>query len=351
MDLKDCIKRIPSLLEKKINKFEQTKEQIKQYIVNKKIDEIVVIASGTSLNSAKVTKYFAKTACGLKVTCIYPNEFLHYYTMMNENALYIAISQGGSTKLVYDSLEFIKSKGLLNCSITEDIHSPIAKLADIAIEMGSEKEEYMYRTIGYSTTVATCCLIEIVIAYNNGTITEKTVQELIQDMLLANSNLNTISKITDEWYKKHKFALMKRNKCILAGPSYLYETANEADIKIMEMVPMVTRSFELEELIHGPQNAFDDDTIFFLLCDKEIDLEKTIAIKKFINNEIGFCSIVGSYHVDEIDLTFDYVSKNFRMLESITAFQVIAYHLATDHGRDLSRGVNACIANYIKKTL
>lgn len=351
MDLKDCIEKIPVLLEKKTNGFGLLKTDIQQFIGDRKINEIVVVASGTSLNAAKVTKYFAKNVCGINMNCIYPNEFLNYLPLLNENALYIAISQGGKTKLVYDSLKLIKSKGYLNCSITENVHSPIGELSDLAICMGSENEEYMYRTIGYSTTVSTCCFIEMIIALNNGGLSENDINDLIDDFGLAYSNLDYIRKITEVWYQNHKFSLMKRNKCILSGAGYLHETANEGDIKIMEMVPMMARSFELEELIHGPQNAFDDATIFFLLCDKQIDLDKTIAIKKFIKNEIGFCSIVGDYMVDDNDLIFTYKSVNFRMLEAVTAFQIIACNMAIDYGRDLKRGVNSCISNYIKKTL
>ena len=75
------------------------------------------------------------------------------------------------------------------------------------------------------------------------------------------------------------------------------------------------------------------------------------SIKEFIRNEIGFCSVIGNSYFDERDLCFEYMSKNFRSLEIITPFQVIAYCMARDRGRDLSRGVNVSMNKYIKKTL
>lgn len=351
MDLSECIKRIPQLLIKRRDSYFEIENKLYKLINRRKIRKINFIASGTSLNAARVTKYFAKKFCDLKAEMFYPNEFINYYCELDSEALYIFISQGGSTKLVYNSLEHIKEKGFLNISITEKLNSPIANIADLAIEMGSDNEEYMYRTIGYSTTVATCMLIEMAIARYNETITNENVDFILNDLTNCSENLNLILEKTVKWYGNNKFSLMKRNKCILTGAGYLYETAKEADIKLMEMVPMLTRSFELEELIHGPQNAFDDNTIFFILTDRKNDLKKLLAIKDFIRNEIGYCVLVGDYKTEEKDMFFEYKSINFRMLEIITFFQYLAYFMATDHGRDLSKGVNAKINNYISKTL
>lgn len=349
MSLLDCIVRIPHCLNNRLNSYEQLKSQIYSYLANNKIEELVIIASGSSMNASKVTKYFAKNVCRLNVTYYYPNEFVNYINHLNKKALYIVVSQGGATKLVYDALIKIQNQGLLNCSITEKLDSPIAKKASLAIEMGSENEEYLYRTIGYSTTVATISLIELCLGVMNNQISSES--EILNDLSKAINNLDIIRGLTEKWYKNNKFSLMRRSKAILAGAECLHETSNEADIKMMEMVPMFTRSFELEELIHGPQNAFDDSTLFFILSDKRHDQSKVLHIAEFLKKEIGFCAIVGNQFIDERDLYFEIVSENFAMLEVITAFQVISYYLADDHGRDLSRGVNTSMQNYIKKTL
>ncbi|MGN1344740.1 MAG: SIS domain-containing protein [Traorella sp.] len=349
MSLLDCIKRIPNCLNHILDTYPQLNESIRNYINYKKIDEIVFIASGSSMNASKVTRYFAENICKLNFRYFYPNEFVNYFNYINKNALYIVVSQGGSTKLVYEALEKIQKYQCLNCSITEKLDSPIAQKADLAIEMGSDHEEYMYRTIGYSTTAITCSLIEMCLGEINQKLSN--TNEIMEDLRKAISNLDVIREKTTSWYYQHKFSLMRRSKVILAGAQCFYETANEADIKLMEMVPLFTRSFELEELIHGPQNAFDDATIYFLLSNHQKDDEKVRKIAQFLKNEIGFCAIVGNQKLDENDLYFDLQSNYFTYLEEITAFQTIAYYMAIDHGRDLSRGVNTTINNYIKKTL
>lgn len=351
MSLLDCIVSIPDLLNNIVNNSEDIKNKIKDYIKDRKVKEIVFVASGTSLNASKVTRYFAKDECGFDVQCFYPNDFVNYTNYINTDAFYVFVSQGGATKLVYEALEKAKSNNLLHCTITESLDSPIAKASDLAIEMGSGKEPYLYRTIGYSCTVVTCWMIELALAQLVHNMSEVKVEEYKNDLLLAINNLNKITEVSTSWYNDNKFSLLRRPKAIIAGAHSFWEVANEADIKMMEMVPMFTRSFELEELIHGPQNAFDDDTLFFILSDLNYDAQKAINIAKFIKDEIGFCALVGNNTLDNRDLKIEFASKCFRVIEEITPFQIIAYHMATDKGRDLKRGVNASIANYIKKTL
>lgn len=351
MELIECIRRIPSLINQIINNNQHSYRKLNDYLEGKDIDELIFIASGTSMTASAVTKYFAYNKLNIKTAFIYPNLFLNSYEYINPKGLYVFISQGGSTKQVYEALCKVKQLSLPNISITENIDSPIALQADCSIEMGSVHEEFMYRTIGYSCTSTTCYLLELNFAFIKNKISSIQFNEFVSDLQQVTLNLEVIRNTTLDWYEKNRFSLLKRSKCLLAGTGYLYECSNEADIKIMEMVPMFARSFELEEFIHGPQNAFSDDIIFFILCDKENELEKIKSIKEFIRNEIGFCSVIGDSCFDDRDLCFKYMSKNFRSLEIITSFQVIAYCMARDRGRDLSRGVNVSVNKYIKKTL
>lgn len=350
--LMDCIERIPLKLEEIANKRDVRLSGLLEYLERKdEIDEIIFVASGTSYNSAFTIKSFCENVCGIRASLVYPNIFVNYTENLNPKALYVLISQGGSTRLVYEALEKVKKLGYLNCSITASLDCIIANHADVAIEMGCAHEEYNYRTLGYSTTVATLYMMCIDIARLYKNITEEQVSELLKDFGNLYESLVEIKEKTLSWYYENKFSLMKRNKMMIAATNDLWPVAQESDIKVMEMVPMITRSFELEEFIHGPQNSFDDSTVFFILSRKGEDEEKAKAIAKFIKNEIGFCTIIGNSTMGERDLAINPRSKYFSTLEYITPMQVIAYKLADDHGRDLKRAVNAQVTKYITKTI
>lgn len=348
----DCIDRIPEKLKdiemnKKIT-FSSLLEYMREI---KEVKEIVFVASGTSYNSAFTAKNFIENQCGFKVSLCYPNIFLNYTDKLNSDALYVMISQTGTTKLVFECLKKVKALGYKNCAITGYPDSPISKEADASIDMGCGHEEYMYRTIGYSSTVATIYMMSISLAEIYGHITSEDKEKYLEDFRKLFSSLKDIKDISLKWYKDNKFSLMKRDRMILTGTNDLWPVAQEGDIKFMEMVPMMTNSFELEEFIHGPQNCFNDNIIFFVSFRKTEDFEKARSIADFLKKEIGFCAMVGDSALDGRDLSFNPQSQYFSSLEYVTVMQVLAYSLAEDHGRDLKRGVNSQITKYITKTI
>lgn len=346
----DCIERIPDTICKMVEFREARFEKLISYIKHFQIDEVVFIASGSSYNGAFTTRNFFEER-GFRVRVVYPNVFVNYSYEIAQNALYVVISQGGNTRLVYEALCKVKQAGCRHCSITADTQAPIAQHADIAIEMGCGYEEFMYRTLGFSTTVVTCYQLAMVLGEQKGTMTTEDAVMFDKDFYKMIQNLPIIKERTLKWYKQHRFSLMHKEHMMFTGTNDLWPISNEADIKVMEMVPMITRSFELEEFIHGPQNAFDDTSAYFIFARKGQDDKKVEAIAEFLNKEIGFCCIVGNLAHYDRDFYFEAVSQYFSSLEYITFAQVIAYKLADDHGRDLCRAVNAKVKNYVSKTL
>ncbi|MEH7385805.1 SIS domain-containing protein [Bacillus sp. JJ1521] len=351
MSMLDTISRIPTQLQMIVDNKDKLLSKVQGLLkAHSSFKRIVIIASGTSYNAAFTTKSFAENVTGLPVEIIYPNIFINYYNqaLLSDENLYIFISQGGKTKLVYESLKLVKSKGYQTISLTESLDTPIAQLADVALEIGSDNEEYLYRTLGYSATCATLFWLYLSILQSNNKATDEDIQTFADDYSLMIDNLPMIKQNTLEWYKNHKYSLMRKSSFLFSGTNDLWPVAQEADIKFMEMLPIVTNSFELEELIHGPQNAFDGNIGYFILKRSGEDSEKAEKIAKFINNEIAPCYLIGD--TPSVDFNVDPKSKYFSSLEYITFFQVLAYLLATDKGRDLTRGIYPQVVNYINKT-
>ena len=358
----DCIERIPKSLKGIRDSYPERTKNIADYLSGrgiKKVGRLVFIASGSSYNSAHTAKLFIKNQCGIETEFKYPNIFVHYEADTElsreakdlESTVYVVISQGGETRLVYQALEKIRNAGRPCMAITADEEASIAKMAVIHLDMGCGQEEFMYRTIGFSTSAAVCMMLGLAAGVYNGTVTAKEEAEYQRDFDAMIQNLPAVEAATESWYQAHKFSLLRRSKMMMAGTGDLYPIVNEGDIKIMEMVPMMTRSFELEEFIHGPQNSFDDATLFLILHHKGEDDEKAKAIARFIKEQIGFCALVGEEPLEERDLFISPASRYFFGLEYVTVFQVLAYRMADDRGRDLHRGVNAVVSKYITKTL
>ena len=53
--------------------------------MQQEIKEIVFVASGTSMNACKVTRYFSENECKIHVHFYYPNEFMNYFNYINKS--------------------------------------------------------------------------------------------------------------------------------------------------------------------------------------------------------------------------------------------------------------------------
>lgn len=350
----DCIEEIPEKLNNVYENKNHIFEDITSYIGDRRITKILIVASGTSYNAAFTTKMFGEKLLNMQVEMMYPNDFYTFYNkdLLNNDTLYIFISQGGKTKLVYNSVKLVKSKGLLNISITEDVESPIAKASSMTIDMKTDIETYVFRTIGYSNTYASMVFLYLGLLLNDKSLSVEEVEDYNKDYLKAVNNIQGIVKKTLDWYETNKDTVLSYNKYIISGGADLYPVALEAAIKLMEMVPIFTTAFEIEELIHGPQNAFDDSIGYFLISKEGLDSDKTLKISDFISNEIGKNAIViGDATRRDFDIQVEYKSKHFYALEIVTVFQVLSYKIATDKNRDLHERINSSLNNYVAKSL
>lgn len=350
--LMDCIIEIPEKLENIIDNRKIIEAAIINATEGESVQKVVVVGSGSSYNTAFTTKSFAESVCHIEVELMYPSIFVEHYNLdlCDKDALYIFISQGGHTKLVYEAIHNANELGLKTVSITESLDTPIANEARTALEMGSVHETYIFRTLGFSTTCTVLYLVYITLGVHNRHIDHTLYEILIKDMTVMIHELPHIREASNQYYAKHRAYFAKTDAYIFAGPGVLWPIAQEADIKFMEMLPSLTNSFELEELIHGPQNMFTSNQGFFLLAHHENDVEKCRKIKNFIENEVkAHCMIISN--TDDDDFKINTHSTYFFPLSYITFFQVLAYHIATDRGRDLSKTMYAGLTHYINKTL
>lgn len=348
----DCINRIPDKLNYVLDIENYNFKELKNYLkeIDGEIDEIVFIASGSSYNSAFVAKSFIEKITKIRVILTYPNNFMQYTHIFNKKALYVFISQGGGTKLVYDSILKLQNLGIKTVSMTSDLNSKISQASDIKIDMGCGYEEIIFRTIGYSTSLLNCFILGLNIALYYGKISENEFNDYMETLKKIPKNLPEIVNKTKDWYNNHKEIMLKNKEMIFIGADDLWGTAQEADIKIIETATFMTKSLELEEAIHGPQNGYKKDMNIFILLDQNKDLERALAIANFCKNEVGNCFIFGDYTIDSNDFYFESVGKDFKALEFITPFQVLCHLLSEDLNRDISKPVYPILTKYINKT-
>ncbi|HLA94579.1 MAG TPA: SIS domain-containing protein, partial [Pyrinomonadaceae bacterium] len=132
----------PEVLERTINAEREKLVKIGDFLRQKDIDLIILVARGSSDNAALFGRYLLEVTTGIPVSLSAPSVFTLYNAKMRlKRALVIGVSQSGEGDDINHVLERAKEAGAFTLAITNEGDSTMAKLADetLLIHAGREK--------------------------------------------------------------------------------------------------------------------------------------------------------------------------------------------------------------------
>ena len=332
----DCIRRSETVSRTILRNAKENTESLRKIIGDfKAIEEIFLIGSGSSFNASNSAASFIEGVCDVQVFPLLPNQFVQK-KVINRKALYIFVSQSGTSSLVRKQITKVRELGCLTIAVTDDENSPIATEADINISIQVGGEEYGFRTVGFSATLLTLQMIGLRIALEAGKISEAEYAAYIEDGLKASDNIPVVIEDALAWFENNKDDLKSLRSLMYYGGGELFGIAVEGALKLME-TPKLYLSFgyEAEDGIHGPCYAFSKDDAIVFLNDGENDVEYASSMVRFSKQELGRGYMFGPLVQDERDLKIAPCSRYFRAAEFLPSVQVIAYQMAMIHNVEI----------------
>ncbi len=335
--LLDCINRVPELTEAILDHYEQHFEALLQSGSVALLQEIILVGSGTSNTSAVTARSFIEKTSGLRTSCLLPNEFLYETAVLNPMALIVVVSQSGTSALTQDAVKKARKNGNLTVAITENDQTPIARDADVSIEMGCGKEEYGMRTIGYCTSVLTLMLMGMAIGKKRGFLSVEKEAALLSQAAEVPASHRQMSQAAMQWFDQNKESLMNADSFTLYGGGPLWGVALEGALKILEISKRkMAVGYEIDDGMHGPTMGFTNTNCVLALDDGGVNQEKCRQLIQWAKQEKHNGFLIGPNGLDETDLFWMPKCDEFRALEIAPAVQILAYRLAVDAGIDLS---------------
>lgn len=331
----ECIERIPNCIENIVDNYPIIFDEFDKYVKDKPIDKIVLIGSGTSNTSSVTAKAFMEKVCKLEVINYYPNEFINK-NIFDKNALYLFVSQSGTSTLTNKALEKANELGLFNVALCDDNNSRMVKNAKCYVKLMCDHEEYGMRTIGYVCTV----LIEMLLAVryarlsNNLSIDEEKFY--LDDARKSVTGTSVMIKEAKKWCDTNIKSLLSKKCLIFYGGGQLYGVSLESALKILEISRKIFAvGYEIDDGCHGPTMGYTKDYAVFVMDHDDNNSEIGSKLIRFAKNELGKGIVVGANIVDDEDLYFKAVSSEFYAIEYIIFFQILAYEMALQYDIEL----------------
>jgi|SRR6266516_2168457 len=231
--------RLASLLDQQ----KQTVLEIAKAIQSRDVQYAFLAARGTSDNAGRYANYLWGAHNGIPLALATPSLFTYYQSPPRlKGALVIGVSQSGQSPDIVSVLEEGRKQGCLTLAITNIPDSPLAKVADLVLDIQAGAEKAVAATKTYTTELMAVAMIST--ALNSS---EEHWKELASVSKWVEQTLALDKKIA-QMAQRYRYM----SHCVVLGRGFNYATAFEWALKLKELTYVSAEPYSSADFQHGP---------------------------------------------------------------------------------------------------
>lgn len=216
-------------------------------IARRRPRHVVFTARGTSDHAALYGAYLTEIRLGIPAGLASPSAVTLFGARPDlSQALVVGVSQSGGSPDLCAVLAAARETGALTLAVTNNPRSPLAEVAELAVDVDAGHERAVAATKTYTAELlALLLLVESVRGGLDGEI--RDLPRLAERALADDA--------APELAARYRFAA----RLVTTGRGYAYPTAREAALKMMETSYLPSLAFSGADLLHGPLAMADPD--------------------------------------------------------------------------------------------
>jgi len=309
-----------------------------------KIDNILIIACGTSHHAALIAKSLIEENANIPVSTEIASEMRFKTPILTKNSLVIAISQSGETADTIAAIKTIKEKGAKILSIINVKNSSLSRISDSSIFLKAGIERSVCSTKAFSSQITVLYLFAIYLARLRSMQKNKAtllLNELKKIPLKVKKILKNTSIIEEKAKKYSKF-----ENFFFLGRNLMYPTAMEAALKLKEISYLHASAYPAGEMKHGPLALIDSKLAIIAFSSNKKTYDKMLSSlmeAKARNAKILAFATKGSYGIEDIAddvIWLDNTIDELSIFPSTIAAQLFAYFIAKTRKTDIDQPRN-----------
>lgn len=237
---------------------------------------IVIVACGTAFYAGMVAKYMFEQVAKIAVDIDIASEFRYRQPVLDQDAVFIAVSQSGETADTLAALRYAQDAGLKTIGLVNVMTSTMAREADIATPILAGPEIGVASTKAFSSQVCALATLAIGAGAQRGTIDKALEKTLCKD-LVALPGLVSEALQQDPAISDLARTLKDVRSAFFLGRGPMVPIALEGALKLKEISYIHAEGYAAGELKHGPIALIEDGTPVIVSCPSDDLLEKTIS--------------------------------------------------------------------------
>ena len=247
-----------------------TKEDIENF------NKVYIVACGTAYHAGLVGKMVIEKMARVPVEVDVASEFRYRDPFVDENTLFIAISQSGETLDTLAALREAKRKGARVLSVVNVVGSSVARESDDVFYTWAGPEIAVASTKAYTTQLICMYLIGLYMGSTKGTIEKDYYDKVLGELKLLPDKVeallgqeDAIAALAKKYYSKEQVFFIGRG--LDSGVSY------EGSLKLKEISYINSFAIAAGELKHGTIALMEADTLVFALATQDFLYEKMVS--------------------------------------------------------------------------
>ena len=226
----------------------------------KKINQVQIVACGSSYHAALVAKYWlediAKISCNVEVA----SEYRYRRPIILDKTLFVAISQSGETADILEALKIAKkiNKKIITLCISNSAESSITRISDLVFLTNAGPEVGVASTKAFTTQLVGLALLTCALGVIKKSI-DKSQEKNIVNGLKRLPGLIDETLLQENQIQKLSTKFIDKNSALFLGRGAMYAIAMEGALKLKEISYIHAEAFPAGELKHGPIALIDNN--------------------------------------------------------------------------------------------
>lgn len=316
-----------------------TKEDIEGF------NKVYIVACGTAYHAGLVGKSLIEKLAKIPVEVDVASEFRYRDPFVDENTLFIAISQSGETLDTLAALREAKAKGARILSVVNVVGSSVARESDDVFYTWAGPEIAVASTKAYTTQLICMYLIALYMGRTKGILSQgeydrilnelKALPEKVEEILAKEEQLAFLAKKFH--HKEHVFFIGRGLDC---GVSY------EGSLKLKEISYIHSFAIAAGELKHGTIALMDPDSLVVALATQDDLYEKMVSNIVEVTARgarvIGMAK-EGRVEIEQVADEAVYIpscADEVTPVLTVIPLQIFAYYVAKERGCNIDKPKN-----------
>lgn len=303
-------------------------------------DKVVFVACGTSYHAWWLAKYWFEDLAWMSADLRLASEFEYKSLKIEENCLYIFISQSWETADSIEALKIVKNKWWKTFWVVNVVGSTISRMSDFGMFTRAGTEIWVASSKAFSAQIMTLLLL-VLYFWNKNWLSNAKFEKILTELKKLPQLMEKVLNNSQEIAVVSK-ELSKYKNFFFLGRHFQLPIANEWSLKLKEISYLHSEAYASGELKHGPLALIDENIPSVIFAPNDLLYEKNLSTLNEIkarNWKVVWISDENNEKADffiQIPKTIDEIYPFL----SVLVWQILAYHVAEILWKDIDKPRN-----------